>query len=225
MVVNDYINIYGSAVTEVKVYSKKQRVEAEAFLQEEPVVFSLTDEPDVLRFYMDEETYDALLEGTLEEQKEITEEVVEEMAQAIVEGLGKDLAAALVEYANLVKQLAEDLTSDQVQDTAKIKELLAADLPDWDEEDWEDLRAAVAKRIKENFYFTFGTWKGYPFQDGYIIVKAKDIREAARKFMAKYPNRRDETVLNCSDYYSETQWARILADGCYVDREPLAIME
>lgn len=78
------------------------------------------------------------------------EDVAAGIAHEIVEGLGKDLAAALVEYANLVKQLAEDLTYSQVQNTAKIKELLEADLPDWDEEDWEDLRAAVAKRMQDD---------------------------------------------------------------------------
>ena len=78
---------------------------------------------------------------------------------------------------------------------------------------------------KENFYFTFGSWEGYPFQSGYIIVKANDIREAARKFMAKYPNDRDETVVNCSDYYNEAQWGRILANGHYAGREPYEVME
>lgn len=152
------------------------------------------------------------------------EAIAEEIAHEIVEGIGKDLAAALVEYANLVKQLAEDLTSAEVQTTTKIKELLEADLPDWDEEDWEDLRAAVAKRIKENFYFTFGSWERFPFQNGYIIVKAKDIREAARKFKAKYPNDRDETVLNCSDYYSEAVWKERVGNY-YKGREPYEVME
>lgn len=73
------------------------------------------------------------------------EATVEEVAQAIVEGVGEDIAAGLVEYANLVKDLANDLTYDQVKDTTAIKELLSADLPNWDEEDWEDLRAAVEK--------------------------------------------------------------------------------
>lgn len=153
------------------------------------------------------------------------EAAVEEVAHAIVEGLGEDLAAALVEYANLVKELAEDLTSSEVQDKAKIKELLGADLPDWDEEDWEDLRAAVAKRIKEAFYFTFGSYEGFPFQNGYIVVKAADIREAARKFKAKYPNDRDETVLNCSDYYRADEWKRILAEGYYKGQEPFLVIE
>lgn len=226
MVVKDYINIYGSEVKEVKVYSNKQRVETEAFLQVEPVAFSLSDEPEVLRFYMDDETCLASLEGTLEEEKEdTTEEVVEEMAQAIVAELGKDLAAALVEYANLVKQLAEDLTSAEVQDTAKIKELLQAGLPDWDEEDWEDLRAAVAKRTQDNFYFTFGSHEGYPFQNGYIIVRANNKREAGLKFAAKYPNPYRDGVLNCSFYYSAAQWAWVLADGHYAGQEPYEVIE
>ena len=32
---------------------------------------------------------------------------------------------------------------------------------------------------KANFYFTFGSWEGYPFNNGYIIVKAENIKAAA----------------------------------------------
>ena len=38
-----------------------------------------------------------------------TEAIVENAAKAIIEDLGEELAGALVEYHDLVKQLAEDL--------------------------------------------------------------------------------------------------------------------
>ena len=40
-----------------------------------------------------------------------------EIAKAIVDGIGKDLAAGLVEYYNLVKQLAEDIPGYKLRDS------------------------------------------------------------------------------------------------------------
>ena len=63
------------------------------------------------------------------------------------ESIGEDLAGALVEYANLVKDLAADLTDEQLEDSSYIKSLLGEQLPDWDEEDWDDLLKNV--RLKK----------------------------------------------------------------------------
>lgn len=78
-----------------------------------------------------------------EEEPQDTEEQAAEIAKAIIDGIGTDLAAGLVEYYNLVKQLAEDIPGYKLGDTREIKRLLAEQLPEWDEEEWEDLRAAV----------------------------------------------------------------------------------
>ena len=75
----------------------------------------------------------------------LTEKKIKETAHAIVEEIGTDLAAGLVEYANLVKELAEDLSAEELKDTTKLEELLSGNLPNWDAEDWEDLRAAVVQ--------------------------------------------------------------------------------
>lgn len=65
--------------------------------------------------------------------------IAEKVAKEVVESMGEDLAGALVEYANLVKDLAADLTDEQLEDSSYIKSLLGEQLPDWDEEDWDDL--------------------------------------------------------------------------------------
>lgn len=65
--------------------------------------------------------------------------IAENVAKEVVESIGEDLAGALVEYANLVKDLAADLTDEQLEDSSYIKSLLGEQLPDWDEEDWDDL--------------------------------------------------------------------------------------
>ena len=59
---------------------------------------------------------------------------------------------------------------------------------------------------EKNWYFTFGSDKNYPFQNGYLIVKAESIHQAIDLFKVKYPNRKDSGCVNCSFYYSQEQW-------------------
>ena len=73
--------------------------------------------------------------------------IAEKVAKEVVVSIGEDLAGALVEYANLVKDLAADLTDEQLEDSSYIKSLLGEQLPDWDEEDWDDLLKNV--RLKK----------------------------------------------------------------------------
>lgn len=61
--------------------------------------------------------------------------------------------------------------------------------------------------MQNKFYFTFGTWKQYPYTRGqYLVVIASDEHDAAMKFKKKYPHPYDEMVLNCAAYYSEKEW-------------------
>lgn len=76
-----------------------------------------------------------------------------------------------------------------------------------------------------NFYFTFGSSEDFPYQNGYLIVKAETIREAAYKFMMQYPNRDGSDCLNCSDYYDQRRWDEITKAGYYKDEEPKEIIE
>lgn len=110
------------------------------------------------------------------------------------------------------------------------------------EELGEDSRLAIAKKaaldeitnIMEelgvewhlpNFYFTFGTAEQYPYTIGqYLIVKARDIREAAQKYKRKYPNPHDDTVLNCADYYGQEEWDGHVKEY-YEGTEPAEIIE
>lgn len=110
------------------------------------------------------------------------------------------------------------------------------------EELGEDSRLAIAKKaaldeitnIMEelgvewhlpNFYFTFGTAEQYPYTIGqYLIVKARDIREAAQKYKRKYPNPHDDTVLNCVDYFEQEEWDGYVKKY-YEGTEPAEIIE
>lgn len=75
--------------------------------------------------------------------------IAESVAKEVVESIGEDLAGALVEYANLVKQLAEELNDEQLEDSDYIKNLLSDQLPNWDWEDWYDLLVAVRKKKRQ----------------------------------------------------------------------------
>lgn len=69
LTVESIINIYGSRVKEIKAYNEAKRTKVEEFLQVEPVAFSLSDEPDVLRIYIDKKSTCASLDGELEENE------------------------------------------------------------------------------------------------------------------------------------------------------------
>lgn len=62
----------------------------------------------------------------------------------------------------------------------------------------------------QSFYFTFGSDEQYPYGRGdYVIVKAYDIRDAAKAYQRIYPNRDGSECLNCADYYSAKDWESI----------------
>lgn len=71
--------------------------------------------------------------------------IAEKVAKEVVENIGEDLAGALVEYANLVKDLAADLTDEQLEDSSYIKSLLGEQLPNWEWEDWWELLENVRR--------------------------------------------------------------------------------
>lgn len=71
--------------------------------------------------------------------------IAEKVAKDVVENIGEDLAGALVEYANIVKNLATDLTDEQLEDTGYIKSLLSEQLPNWDWDDWYELLKNVRR--------------------------------------------------------------------------------
>lgn len=59
------------------------------------------------------------------------------------------------------------------------------------------------KRIKPDkqaFFFTFGTAKQFPYQGGYLIVRARNQTEAIQRFRRSYPDINENTV-NCAFIY------------------------
>lgn len=77
--------------------------------------------------------------------------------------------------------------------------------------------------MQNKFYFTFGTWKQYPYTRGqYLVVIASDEHDAAMKFKKKYSHPYDEMVLNCAAYYSEKEWNESVSK--YYTGEPVEVI-
>lgn len=58
----------------------------------------------------------------------------------------------------------------------------------------------------KKFYFTYGTDLKYPFQGGWSLIYAPDLRSAQQIFKAVHPNREGSDCLNCADYYTAEQF-------------------
>ena len=54
-----------------------------------------------------------------------------------------------------------------------------------------------------SFYYTFGTSESFPYQKGWVVVKAKDRVQADELFRSKFPDR-TPGILNCSSVYPES---------------------
>lgn len=59
-----------------------------------------------------------------------------------------------------------------------------------------------------SYYYTFGCSDGFPYKNGWVVVKATSWEEAHQKFRARFPDRHENT-LNCSFFYDEEKWAQM----------------
>jgi len=58
------------------------------------------------------------------------------------------------------------------------------------------------------YFFTFGSDKSFPYQNGWVEVHADSWAQAEAKFRARFPDRHENT-LNCAFTYDEAQWGDI----------------
>ena len=66
--------------------------------------------------------------------------------------------------------------------------------------------------VLQNFYFTFsGADMSFPYQNGYLIVRAENEKEAFRKFRAKYADVHPN-CLNCAFWYTQEKWDAVDVD-------------
>lgn len=72
-------------------------------------------------------------------------------------------------------------------------------------------------------YFTFGSWKKYPYQNTYMIVEAETYTEAIAAYREKYPDVHENT-LRCADFYEEDVWKSVIEPQYYKDVPPAEIL-
>lgn len=63
----------------------------------------------------------------------------------------------------------------------------------------------MAKQELQSFFYTFGTSDFFPYQKGWVEVKAPNRQEADTLFRKHYPDH-TEGSLNCSDVYDQTSF-------------------
>ena len=54
-----------------------------------------------------------------------------------------------------------------------------------------------------DFYFTFGSWKGFPFQNAYIVVEAFSKEDAYSRFRCVFPDKNPGIACYSFDYTDE----------------------
>ena len=73
----------------------------------------------------------------------------------------------------------------------------------------------------EKYYFTFGSWEKFPYQNTYLIVVASSYKDAVKGFREKHPDI-TPNCMNYSDCYSEKEWERVRQH--YVDVVPAEVI-
>ena len=58
------------------------------------------------------------------------------------------------------------------------------------------------------YYFSFGSDPLYPYQNGYIVIEAKNIEAACDIFKAYHPNREGSNLINCAFIYTEDEFMK-----------------
>ena len=73
----------------------------------------------------------------------------------------------------------------------------------------------------KRFYFVFGSDPEFPYQNGYLVVCAKNINDALTEFRRHYPDKAFNCP-NCQAVYDQNEWSTF---GCvYAGQEPFAVM-
>ena len=87
-----------------------------------------------------------------------------------------------------------------------------------------DLRNLWAERKTNKYYYTFGSDPKFPYQDGWVEVRATSWEEAHAKFRARFPDRHEGT-LNCAFFYDEAKWMEMDPESAWHGHECHEIIE
>ena len=97
------------------------------------------------------------------------------------------------------------------------REYIAQWIADLDEElraltaDFERYELPILMKSEEgqlnSYYYTFGSDPGFPYRNGWVVVKASSREEADRKYRSRFPDRPGhEGTMNYSFCYTKERW-------------------
>lgn len=70
--------------------------------------------------------------------------------------------------------------------------------------------ASREARTVSSYYYTFGSDPGFPYRNGWVLVKAATREEADQKFLSRFPDQPGhEGIMNCSFCYDEERWEQM----------------
>lgn len=126
------------------------------------------------------------------------------------------------EHELLVKSIETDVNCMSESNPKGIT-LYGEDLSNGDSEELSICAVSASEFIRivpkpvPAFFFTFGSNEKFPYQYGYVIVRAESLDDAICKFRAKYPDRDpDSNTVNCAFYYTEQKWIHVrYSDQCH----------
>ena len=59
----------------------------------------------------------------------------------------------------------------------------------------------------KNYYFTYSSWEGYPYNNGWTKIEAPSRKIAVEIFREIYPDK-NEGLVNCASIYEEEQFQK-----------------
>jgi len=70
------------------------------------------------------------------------------------------------------------------------------------------------------YFYTFGSDLKFPYQNGWVEIRAVSWEEAHAKFRARFPSRPGhDGTLNCAFFYDEEQWKKMDPEHTWANYE------
>lgn len=77
-----------------------------------------------------------------------------------------------------------------------------------------------------HYFYTFGTDCGFPYQGGWVEVRAESRMEADKKFRTRFPDRPGRKgILNCAFCYTMEEWSRMDPEHTWKNPECHEVIE
>lgn len=79
----------------------------------------------------------------------------------------------------------------------------------------------------KKFYFTYGSWEGYPYNHGWTLILAPTRRTAVALFKAYHPHPEGDDWILCADIYDQESFYKtkmpMKGNGGYFEVEVIEV--